>query len=378
MTRVGKAVLVLEDGQVFPGEAYGATGTTLGELVFTTGMTGYQETLTDPSYHRQIIVFTAPHIGNTGVNDEDPESSRIWASGLVVRDPARMPSNWRSVRPLDDDLVDGGIVGIAGVDTRQLTRTLRTVGVMRAGIFSGEEAGTVESMLDAVRSSPKMTGAHLADEVTTGEAYDVAPPSGTKERAHVVAVDLGVKAMSPQLMAKRGIRVTVVPSTVSASEVTRLKPDGVFLSNGPGDPAAAEAQVEMTREIIGDGIPTFGICFGHQIIGRALGFGTYKLRFGHRGINQPVMDRTTGKVEVTAHNHGFAVDAPLEGEVEAPQGGLGKVRVSHVCLNDDVVEGLECLDRPVFSVQYHPEAAAGPHDAAYLFDRFLDLMKDGR
>jgi carbamoyl-phosphate synthase small subunit len=249
---------------------------------------------------------------------------------------------------------------------------------MRAGIFSGDGVGTVESMLDTVRSSPEMKGAHLADEVTTEEAYEVSPPSGTEERAHVVAVDLGIKAMSPTRMAERGIRVTVVPSTVTAEEVIALKPDGVFLSNGPGDPAAADGQVELARAIIGEGFPTFGICFGHQIIGRALGFGTYKLRFGHRGINQPVMDRTTGKVEVTAHNHGFAVDAPLEGEVEAPHGGFGKVRVSHVCLNDDVVEGLECLDRPVFSVQYHPEAAAGPHDAAYLFDRFLGLIDGGR
>lgn len=372
------AVLVLEDGQVFHGESYGAIGTTTGELVFTTGMTGYQETLTDPSYHRQIIVFTAPHIGNTGMNDDDPESFRVWASGLVVRDPARIPSNWRSVRSLDHDLVEGGIVGISGVDTRQLTRILRTAGVMRAGIFSGKAVGTVESMLYTVRSSPAMEGAHLVDEVTTKEPYEVSPPSGTKEQAHVVAIDLGIKAMSPLLMAQRGIRVTVVPSTTSAEDVLELKPDGVFLSNGPGDPGVADQQVELVRAILAEGIPTFGICFGHQIIGRALGFGTYKLRFGHRGINQPVMDRTTGKVEVTAHNHGFAVDAPLEGEIEAPYGGLGKVRVSHVCLNDDVVEGLECLDSPVFSVQYHPEAAAGPHDAAYLFDRFLDLAKGGR
>lgn len=372
------AVLVLEDGRVFHGEGYGAEGTTTGELVFTTGMTGYQETLTDPSYHRQIIVFTAPHIGNTGVNDEDRESSRIWAAGLVVRDPARIPSNWRSLRSLDHDLVEAGIVGIGGVDTRQLTRTLRTAGVMRAGIFSGPDTGTVESMLDVVRSSPEMKGAHLVDEVTTKEAYEIVPPTGVGERAHVVAVDLGVKSMSPLLMAKRGIRVTVVPSTISAEEVLALKPDGMFLANGPGDPAMADRQVELARAVIGEGVPTFGICFGHQIIGRALGFDTYKLRFGHRGINQPVMDRTTGKVEVTAHNHGFAVDAPLEGEVEAPHGGLGRVRVSHVCLNDDVVEGLECLERPVFSVQYHPEAAAGPHDAAYLFDRFLGLMKGGR
>ncbi|WP_234986614.1 glutamine-hydrolyzing carbamoyl-phosphate synthase small subunit [Demequina sp. NBRC 110055] len=376
------ALLVLEDGRTFEGKAYGATGQTLGEIVFNTGMTGYQETLTDPSYHRQIVVMTAPHIGNTGVNDEDDESRKIWVAGYVVRDPARRPSNWRSQRNLEDDLRDQGIVGISGIDTRQLTRILRE-GVMRAGIFSGEalapggaRVDTAE-LVERVKGGESMAGAHLADDASTDEAYVVEPPAGVETVANVVAVDLGIKAMTPQMMAERGIRVTVVPSDWTAEQILESQPDGVFYSNGPGDPAAAERSVATLKQILDTKTPFFGICFGNQLLGRALGFGTYKLQFGHRGINQPVMDRTTGKVEVTAHNHGFAVDAPLEGDTDSPA-GYGRVKVSHVCLNDDVVEGLECLDLPAFSVQYHPEAAAGPHDAAYLFDRFVDVMKGVR
>lgn len=372
-----EAVLVLEDGQTFSGRSYGARGQTLGEIVFNTGMTGYQETLTDPSYHRQIVVMTAPHIGNTGMNDEDNESRQIWVAGYVVRDPARMPSNWRSQRGLDEVLEHEGIVGISGIDTRQLTRILRTAGVMRAGIFSGKALAPAEELLERVRGAEPMAGAHLADQVSVPDEYTVDPPAGVEARRHVVAVDLGIKAMTPELMAQRGMRVTVVPSTITADEILAKKPDGVFFSNGPGDPAAAERAVEVLQGILRAGVPFFGICFGNQILGRALGYGTYKLQFGHRGINQPVMDRTTGKVEITAHNHGFAVDAPLEGESDAPA-GFGRVRVSHVCLNDNVVEGLECLDIPAFSVQYHPEAAAGPHDAAYLFDRFDQLMEGAR
>jgi carbamoyl-phosphate synthase small subunit len=245
---------------------------------------------------------------------------------------------------------------------------------MRAGIFSGDAIAPTDELLERVRASEPMVGAHLADAVSTLEAYVIEPPAGTAVRAHVVAVDLGIKEMTPELMARRGIRVTVVPSTTTADEILALRPDGVFFSNGPGDPAAADREVETLRAVLDAGVPFFGICFGNQILGRALGFGTYKLRFGHRGINQPVIDKTTGKVEITAHNHGFAVDAPRDGEVVAPHGGFGRVRVSHVCLNDDVVEGLECLDIPAFGVQYHPEAAAGPHDAQYLFDRFVDSM----
>ncbi|MFW2514305.1 glutamine-hydrolyzing carbamoyl-phosphate synthase small subunit [Demequina sp. SO4-13] len=381
MTRI-PAILVLEDGRTFEGAAYGALGQTLGEIVFNTGMTGYQETLTDPSYHRQIVVMTAPHIGNTGVNDEDNESRQIWVAGYVVRDPSRMSSNWRAQRTLDDDLEAQGIVGISGIDTRQLTRILRE-GVMRAGIFSGDALAPggarvdIAELVERVRAGDQMTGAHLADEVTIPDEYVVEPPEGVETIANVVAVDLGIKAMTPEMMAQRGIRVTVVPSTWTADQVLAKQPDGVFFSNGPGDPAAAERAVGVLRTVLDAKVPFFGICFGNQILGRALGYGTYKLPFGHRGINQPVMDRTTGRVEISAHNHGFAVDAPLDGESVSPA-GYGLVKVSHVCLNDNVVEGLECLDIPAFSVQYHPEAAAGPHDAAHLFDRFISVMKGAR
>ena len=369
-----QAILVLENGDVYRGNAYGARGETLGEIVFNTGMTGYQETLTDPSYFKQIVVMTAPHIGNTGMNDEDAESRRIWVAGFIVRDPARKPSNWRSQRGLEDDLVDQGIVGLSGIDTRKLTRALRSAGTMRAGVFSGDALADDATLIQRVRSAPPMLGAHLADQVSIDGDYVIEPPEGTETVAHVVAVDLGIKAMTPELMAARGIKVTVVPSSWTAGEILALAPDGVFFSNGPGDPGVADRSVEVVRGILDAKVPLFGICFGNQLLGRALGYGTYKLRFGHRGINQPVMDRTTGKVEVTSHNHGFAVDAPLDGTSESPN-GYGRVQVSHVCLNDDVVEGLQCLDVPAFSVQYHPEAAAGPHDASYLFDRFLDLMK---
>ncbi|ROS30672.1 glutamine-hydrolyzing carbamoyl-phosphate synthase small subunit [Cellulomonas sp. PhB150] len=377
------AVLVLEDGRTFAGQAYGARGTTLGEIVFNTGMTGYQETLTDPSYHRQIVVMTAPHIGNTGVNDDDQESARIWVAGYVVRDPARRASNWRSTRTLDDDLEAQGVVGISGIDTRALTRHLRERGVMRAGVFSGDALAGKErdELLAEVLSAPQMVGADLAGEVSTDEAYVVealGPDGETLETpvAVVAAVDLGIKAMTPQRLAERGVRVHVLPSSASIDDVLATEPDGVFFSNGPGDPSAATHEIELLRDVLDRKIPFFGICYGNQLLGRALGYGTYKLGYGHRGVNQPVMDRITGKVEITAHNHGFAVDAPLDGESTAPHddGRYGRVIVSHVDLNDDVVEGLQALDLPAFSVQYHPEAAAGPHDAAYLFDRFLDLM----
>ncbi|HEU5354317.1 MAG TPA: glutamine-hydrolyzing carbamoyl-phosphate synthase small subunit [Actinocrinis sp.] len=366
------AVLVLEDGRTFRGEAYGAIGSTFGEAVFATGMTGYQETLTDPSYRGQVVVMTAPHIGNTGVNDEDPESSRIWVSGYVVRDPSRRVSNWRAVRSLDDDLAAQGIVGISGIDTRALTRHLRERGAMRVGIFSGEAAEQDSgALLAQVLESPEMKGANLVGDVTTQETYVV--PAIGERKFRVAAVDLGIKSMTPHRMAERGIETHVVPAGISLPELLALEPDGVFFSNGPGDPAAADAAVELARGLLGRRVPVFGICFGNQMLGRALGFGTYKLKYGHRGINQPVQDRLTGKVEVTAHNHGFAVDAPLDRVSDTP---FGRVEVSHVCLNDGVVEGLRCLDVPAFSVQYHPEAAAGPHDAAYLFDRFVELMRD--
>ncbi|MGP4088069.1 glutamine-hydrolyzing carbamoyl-phosphate synthase small subunit [Streptomyces sp. KR55] len=367
------AVLVLEDGRIFRGRAYGAVGVTFGEAVFSTGMTGYQETLTDPSYHRQVVVMTAPHVGNTGVNDEDPESKRIWVSGYVVRDPARVPSNWRSRRSLDEELRNQGVVGISGIDTRALTRHLRERGAMRVGIFSGNALPDEGTMLAEVRQAPEMKGANLSAEVATTEPY-VVPAIGEK-RFTVAAVDLGIKGMTPHRMAERGIEVHVLPATATADDVYAVNPDGVFFSNGPGDPATADHPVSVMQAVLERGTPLFGICFGNQILGRALGFGTYKLKYGHRGINQPVQDRTTGKVEVTAHNHGFAVDAPLDMVSDTP---YGRAEVSHVCLNDNVVEGLQLLDRPAFSVQYHPEAAAGPHDAAYLFDRFVSLMEGQR
>ncbi len=364
------AVLVLEDGRTFRGNAYGAVGGTVGEAVFSTGMSGYQETLTDPSYHRQVVVMTAPHIGNTGVNDEDDESRRIWVAGYVVRDPAVRPSSWRSRRSLEHVLVEQGIVGISGIDTRALTRHLRERGAMRVGVFSGPLVlESQDALLERVLSAPQMSGAALAGEVTTPEPY-VVPAVGLK-RLTVAALDLGIKARTPEHLARRGIEVHVLPATSTIADIQATGADGVFFSNGPGDPATADHEVALLREVLDARMPFFGICFGNQILGRALGFGTYKLKYGHRGINQPVLDRRTGTVEVTAQNHGFAVDAPLEGDTQT---AYGRVRVSHVGLNDNVVEGLECLDIPAFSVQYHPEAAAGPHDSEYLFDRFVELM----
>lgn len=370
MTERERAVLVLEDGRTMTGRAYGAVGETFGEAVFSTGMTGYQETLTDPSYHGQVVIMTAPHIGNTGVNDDDPESRRVWVAGYVVRNPSRISSNWRAQRSLDEELRAYGVVGISGIDTRALTRHLREAGAMRVGIFSGPSAHRpVEDLLQSVRDSPGMVGANLTQDVTVAETYTIEALG--ESVATVVAVDLGIKSMTPQLMAERGMTVHVVPATIDWTEIAALEPDGVFFSNGPGDPATADHAVELMTSALRAGIPVFGICFGNQIFGRALGLSTYKLRFGHRGINQPVQDLTTGKVEVTAHNHGFAVQAPVGEEFDTP---FGRARVSHVCLNDGVVEGLELTDGSAFSVQYHPEAAAGPHDSAYLFDRFAAAM----
>ena len=372
MTRLHPAVLVLEDGTSYYGRAYGAIGQTFGEAVFATGMTGYQETLTDPSYAGQIVVMTAPHIGNTGVNSEDNESDRIWVSGFVVRDPARVVSNYRASGSLDDRLVGDGIVGISGIDTRAVVRRLRDAGVMRAGIFSGEAAALpLDAQLASVRSSAEMTGLNLSSTVSTLEPYLI-PAEG--ERVGTVAVlDLGVKASTLRYLAVRGFDVHVLPQTTTTGDLLALKPTAVFYSNGPGDPGASDHHVELLQAVLREGIPFFGICFGNQLLGRALGFGTYKLPFGHRGINQPVIDRSTGRVEVTSHNHGFAVDAPIGDPVDSPA-GFGRVEVSHVNLNDNVVEGLRALDIPAFSVQYHPEAAAGPHDANYLFDRFREMV----
>jgi carbamoyl-phosphate synthase small subunit len=365
---VSSAILVLEDGRTFTGEGYGAAGDAFGEAVFATGMTGYQETLTDPSYHRQVVVQTAPHIGNTGVNDEDAESGRIWVAGYVVRDPARRPSSWRARRSLDDELAAQGVVGISGIDTRALTRHLRERGAMRCGVSSVDTDS--QSLLSKVVEFPPMLGADLSAEVSTDQPYRVEAMGA--HRFTVAALDFGIKTMTPHRMAERGISTHVLPSTSSSDDILATGADAVFLANGPGDPATADAAVETVRDLLRREVPVFGICFGNQILGRAFGFGTYKLGYGHRGMNQPVQDRATGKVEITAHNHGFAVDAPLERVAETDFGG---VEVSHVCLNDNVVEGLRARDAKAFSVQYHPEAAAGPHDAGYLFDRFVELLE---
>ena len=363
---MSEAILVLEDGRTFHGEAYGAVGETFGEAVFTTGMTGYQETLTDPSYHRQVVVQTAPHIGNTGVNDEDDESSRIWVAGYVVRDPSRTASNWRATGELEDRLKRQGVVGICGVDTRALTRHLRERGAMRAGVSSVDLDPA--ALRERVLAQPAMAGADLSAEVTTSQTY-VVPAEGS-HRFTVAALDLGIKRNVPRRLAKRGVTTHVLPAQSTVDDLLAVGPDAVFFSPGPGDPATADHPMALAREVMRRRIPLFGICFGSQILGRALGFGTYKLGYGHRGINLPVKDRLTGRVEVTSHNHGFAVDAP-----ESSEGEFGRVEVSHVCLNDNVVEGLRCLDVPAFTVQYHPEAAAGPHDADYLFDRFVELVE---
>ena len=414
------ALLVLEDGTTLHGTAFGAEGETFGEMVFNTGMTGYQETLTDPSYCRQIVAMTAPHIGNTGVNEEDPESRQAWVSGFVVREPARLASSWRATRNLDTYLRAEGVTGIAVRGTRLLTRRVREQGAMRAAI------STVESdqgrLLERVLASPEMTGADLARVVSTPEPYTVRPRGQARYR--VVAVDLGIKASTPRHLAARGCEVLVVPATATAGEILACSPDGVFFSNGPGDPAAAGYAVDAMRGVLDAGVPLFGICLGSQILALALGLSTYKLRYGHRGVNQPVLDLATGRVYITSHNHGFA--AALPGQASGQASGPGELNVSaetsraiasgvsagtsgpgvtsgaatwshvpaqarqpfgtpygpalvsHVNLNDGVVEGLRLPGRPVFSVQYHPEAAPGPHDAADHFDHFCTMLGRAR
>lgn len=365
---MSQAFFVLDDGRIFQGQSWAATGKTFGEAVFQTGMTGYQETLTDPSYHKQVVVMTAPHIGNTGVNTFDNESSKYWVAGFVVRNPSTVTSNWRSEKDLESELISQGIVGIQGVDTRAITRHLRDRGAMKVGIFSGLDLSR-EEMVVEVRKQADMAGSYLCADVSTPKTY-VVPAQGVK-RYTVAAIDLGIKGATPRAMAQRGIEVHVMPYNVTLDEILAINPDGVFLSNGPGDPATMTQTIELVRSLLLEEIPIFGICFGHQILGRALGFETYKLQFGHRGINQPVLDKRSGKVEITAHNHGFALKAPTDSGFSTVY-GLGQV--THICLNDGVVEGIELLERGTFSVQYHPEAAAGPHDAAYLFDQFVDMM----
>jgi carbamoyl-phosphate synthase small subunit len=367
----GTAVLVLENGRTFTGTAFGAIGETLGEAVFSTGMSGYQETLTDPSYHRQIVVATAPQIGNTGWNGEDAESrgDKIWVAGYAVRDPSPRASNWRATGTLEDELVRQRIVGIAGIDTRAVVRHLRSRGSMKAGVFSGAALADAQELVARVRGQQPMLGADLAGQVSTPGEYVVEPEG--PHRFTVAAIDLGIKTNTPRNFARRGVRSLVLPSSVTFEQIAELKPDGVFLSNGPGDPATADYIVGVTREVLSVGIPLFGICFGNQILGRALGLSTYKMVFGHRGINIPVMDHASGRVAVTAQNHGFALEGEAGQRFDTP---FGPAAVSHTCANDGVVEGVKLVDGKAFSVQYHPEAAAGPHDAEYLFDQFVDLM----
>lgn len=365
---MSQAFFVLDDGRIFEGKSWAALGKTFGEAVFQTGMTGYQETLTDPSYHKQVVVMTAPHIGNTGVNTYDNESSKYWVAGFVIRNPSTITSNWRSERDLESELIAQGIVGIQGVDTRAITRHLRDRGAMKVGIFSGENL-TREEMVVEVRKQSAMNGAYLSADVSTPTSY-IVPAQGEKKYT-VAAIDLGIKGATPRALSQRGIEVHVMPYNATLSQILETKPDGVFLSNGPGDPATMTETIDLVRQILIEEIPIFGICFGHQILGRALGFETYKLQFGHRGINQPVLDKRSGKVEITAHNHGFALKAPTDSGFSTV---FGPGQVTHICLNDGVVEGIELLERGAFSVQYHPEAAAGPHDAAYLFDQFIDVM----
>jgi carbamoyl-phosphate synthase small subunit len=367
------ALLALEDGTTWPGYALGAIGERTGEVVFNTSMTGYQEVLTDPSYYGQIVVMTAPHIGNTGVNLEDEESHHPWVSGFVVRAASPRVSNWRARQPLDAYLAEHGVVAMTGVDTRALVRHIRERGAMRAVIASKDL--DAERLVAAARNAPSMRGRDLVPQVTCAEPYHWAEgnPGPWREgraqsdgRYHVVAYDFGIKKNILRLLAEQGCRVTVVPATTPAAEVMALQPDGVFLSNGPGDPAAVTYGIEAVRDMLGK-VPVFGICLGHQILGLALGGSTYKLHFGHRGGNQPVRFADTGRVEISSHNHGFAVAADsLPPEIE----------VTHVNLNDNCVEGLRAPELRAFGVQYHPEAAPGPHDARYLFGQFIDLMRE--
>jgi carbamoyl-phosphate synthase small subunit len=359
------ALLALEDGRAFRGRSWAADGESCGEMVFNTSMTGYQEVLTDPSYAGQIVCMTYPLIGNYGVNSADAESSQPWVEGFVVREASRVASNWRAEEKLDDYLKRWQIVAIEGIDTRALVRHIRDKGAMRACISTIDL--DEESLVEKARHSPSMENRELASVVTTKQPYEV--PAEGQERFHVVCYDFGVKRNSLRNLAGAGCRITVVPAATSADEALAMKPDGVFLSNGPGDPASMTKEVEEVRRIAQSGIPTFGICFGHQLLGRAFGGRTFKLVFGHRGGNQPVKDLQEGGVEITSHNHGFAVLADsLPPEVE----------VTHINLNDRCVEGLRHKSLPIISVQYHPEAAPGPHDAEHHFQRFIELMERSR
>lgn len=357
-----KAILVLEDGRSFSGTSFGAEGESFGEMVFNTSMSGYQEILTDPSYAGQIVCMTYPLIGNYGVNEDDTESRKPWVEGFVVREASKIASNWRSTETLDSYLKKNSIVGIEHIDTRALVRHIRDKGAMRAGISTTER--DPKALLERVLAAPDMKDRELASSVTVDNSFDYAAEGEAKY--HVVAYDFGVKTNSLREFSKFGCRITVVPAGTTADEVLALEPDGVFLSNGPGDPSSMSAVVAEIRKLANGNTPLFGICLGHQLIGQAFGGETFKMKFGHRGGNQPIKDLTTGKIEITSHNHGFAVDADsLPDDVE----------VTHINLNDHTVAGLRHKTLPVFSVQYHPESAPGPHDSEYLFERFVELMK---
>ncbi len=357
-----KAILVLEDGRTFRGESFGAEGEAFGEMVFNTSMSGYQEILTDPSYAGQLVCMTYPLIGNYGVNEEDVESRRPWVEGFVVREASKIASNWRATETLDSYLKRHKIVGLEHIDTRALVRHIRDKGAMRAAISSIDL--DEKSLLEKILKSPEMANRELASAVTVEKSFDF--PATNEEKFHVVAYDFGVKTNSLREFSKFGCKITVVPAETPAEEVLNLNPDGIFLSNGPGDPSAMKAVVAEIKKLTESNVPMFGICLGHQILGQVFGGETYKLKFGHRGGNQPIMDLTTRKVEITAHNHGFAVDAKSLPE---------NIEVTHVNLNDQTVAGLRHKTLPVFSVQYHPESAPGPHDSEYLFERFIELME---
>jgi carbamoyl-phosphate synthase small subunit len=369
-----QGMIALEDGRTFPGVGFGAEGVQTGELVFNTSMTGYQEILTDPSYHKQIVTMTVPHVGNTGINPDDLESDRVWVSGFVVRSLSPVVSNWRSRQTLDDYLRDQNVIGVSEVATRALVRHIRERGVMRAAIAHGEAANDSAALVEIARQSPDMSGWNLVDDVTCAEPYnwtEQSDPAWYRQHGYdpngplIVAYDTGIKRNILRMMTDRGLRVTVVPATTPANDVLALNPSGIFLSNGPGDPAAVDYMIENTRQLLGK-TPVFGICLGHQILALALGGTTEKMRFGHRGGNQPVKNLLTGAVEISAHNHGFAV---------TENSFLRGAEVTHVNLNDNTIEGLRHEELGAFSVQYHPEASPGPHDSLYLFDEFVGRVK---
>ncbi len=369
-----KALLALEDGRTFEGVGFGAEGVQTGELVFNTSMTGYQEILTDPSYHKQIVTMTVSHVGNTGINPDDVESDKVWVAGFVVRQLSPTVSNWRSQRNLDAYLKEQGVIGISEVATRALVRHIREKGVMRAAIAHGDAAHDPAALVEYALQAPDMNGANLVDDVTCAEPYnwtEKSDPAWYRDHVYddhaplIVAYDTGIKRNILRMLTDRGLRVTVVPARTPASDVLAMNPAGVFLSNGPGDPAAVTYMIENTRELLGK-TPVFGICLGHQILALALGGKTEKMRFGHRGGNQPVKNLLTGVIEISSHNHGFAVtqDSDLQG-----------AEITHINLNDNTIEGLRHQGLGAFSVQYHPEASPGPHDSLYLFDEFVERVK---